>query len=134
MKESAGLVIIKDNKILLGHPTNAPWSGRYSIPKGEIEPGETHIDAAIRETMEEVGIIITKDMIGPEEYKIEYRDKNNKLYKKLYYYIVRTNNFPDVIPKYQLQIEEIDWAGFLPFEEATEKIFWRFRLILDHIK
>ena len=37
---SAGLLIIHDNKILLVHPTNAPWYGTFSIPKGEVEEGE----------------------------------------------------------------------------------------------
>lgn len=56
MKESAGLVILYDNKILLAHPTGQRWYGTYSIPKGHIEEGEDRLDAAIRETQEEIGL------------------------------------------------------------------------------
>jgi len=49
---SAGLVIVDKDKrlILLVHPTNASWVGTYSIPKGEVNPGEDLLAAAIRET------------------------------------------------------------------------------------
>ncbi len=41
------------------HPGGPFWSGRdegaWSIPKGEIEPGETALQVAIREFREELG-------------------------------------------------------------------------------
>jgi ADP-ribose pyrophosphatase YjhB (NUDIX family) len=55
LKISAGLVIIQDNKILLGHPTGAKWTNTFSIPKGEVQEGESLFDAAFRETREEFG-------------------------------------------------------------------------------
>ena len=134
MKNSAGLVIIKDKKILLCHPTNANWNGTYSIPKGNLEANETKLQAAIRETYEEVGIIIPENIIGKQEYEISYLDKSGKLFKKVFYYIVETTEIPDILPKNQLQIEEVDWSGFLDYETARTKIFWRFKPILDLIK
>ena len=134
MKESSGLVLIKDNKILLCHPTNACWSGTYSIPKGHLETSETNKNAAIRETSEEVGIIIPESMIEhKKEYCVEYKDKNGKLYKKVYYYVVEVGKYPDILPKEQLQIEEVDYAAFFTKEEAKDKIFWRFKPLLDHL-
>lgn len=35
-----------------------PWSGHWSFPGGKLEQGETALQAAIRETQEEVGIIL----------------------------------------------------------------------------
>jgi len=136
MKKSAGLVIIKDKKILLCHPTNAKWNGTYSIPKGTLEHCETKIDAAIRETSEEVGILIPTEYIDKKEYVIEYKDNNGEIYKKVYYYVVKIKDLeiPDVLPKEQLQIEEVDYAGFLDYETANKKIFWRFKPILELIK
>ena len=82
MKKSAGLVIIQDDKVLLGHPTRASWKHSFSLPKGHIEDNEDKIEAAIRETYEEVGIKVDKSMIEqkwgkPEEHIIEYRDKHH---------------------------------------------------------
>ena len=72
MIESAGLLIIQDNKILLAHPTNAPWYGSYTIPKGKVEDGETYIDTAIRETKEEryAEIKITASDISPKPKEV----------------------------------------------------------------
>ena len=134
MKKSAGIILIKNNKILLCHPTNAPWFGTFSFPKGTLEKNENTLDAAIRETHEEVGILIDKKDISDYVGIIDYLDKNGKLYKKVYYYIAHVNNISDVIPKTQLQLEEVDYACFYNYEEAKEKIFHRFDTILNLIK
>jgi predicted NUDIX family NTP pyrophosphohydrolase len=62
--ESAGLVLYRarDGKteVLLVHPGGPFWKRRdegvWSIPKGEIEPGETRLDVARREFQEELGM------------------------------------------------------------------------------
>lgn len=139
MKEvviSAGLAILKGNKILLGHPTSGPWFGRHSFPKGQIEVGEDLLSTAIRETFEEVGIKIKPERILGEMQTIPYTDKTGKTYKIVHYFVVRVTEkeFPDILPKEQLQTEEIDWAGFLNYEEARKRIFWRFEPVLELIK
>lgn len=134
MDKSAGLLIIENNKILLCHPTNANWNGTYSIPKGMIENNESSIDAAIRETFEETGIKILKEQIYPTEYCINYKNSKGTIYKKVFYFIVNVDNLPDVLPKNQIQIEEVDWVGFLDKNDAESKIFWRFKEMLDYIK
>ena len=61
--ESAGLLLyrVRDRgpEVLLVHPGGPFWKNRdegaWSIPKGEIEPGETAIDVARREFEEELG-------------------------------------------------------------------------------
>lgn len=63
-KESAGLLMyrFRDNtlEVLLAHPGGPVWmhkdAGAWSIPKGEILPGEAALDAAKREFFEETGI------------------------------------------------------------------------------
>jgi ADP-ribose pyrophosphatase YjhB (NUDIX family) len=130
---SAGLVIIQDNKILLEHPTNSAWFGTYSIPKGHIEESDEDIlDAALRETREEIGIIIAlKDIIsGP--HVINYQNKGN-IYKQIHYYVVEPSA-PILKSDFNLQKAEVDWAGFLTKEEASKRIFWRLNKVLDHLK
>jgi predicted NUDIX family NTP pyrophosphohydrolase len=138
MQESAGLLIIKDNKILLCHPTGSNWYATYSIPKGLIDKDEDKISAAIRETFEEIGIIIDSSKIDKTEHIINYY-KKGVIFKKVYYFITDGNdiNF-DIIPKRNLipnpeGILEIDWAGFLNKEESEERIFWRFKEMLEYI-
>jgi len=62
-KESAGLLLHRHRdgtrEVLLVHPGGPFWSrrdeGAWSIPKGEIEPGETALQVALREFREELG-------------------------------------------------------------------------------
>lgn len=134
MTESAGLVIIYDNKILLAHPTGQKWYGSYSIPKGHIEEGEDRLETAIRETQEELGLKFEPNQVEPNsEGYINYRDENGELYKRVYFYIVELKK-PINIDKTKLQKEEVDWAGFLTKEEAEKRIFWRFKPLLTYIK
>ena len=67
-KYSAGTAIVYKGKILLAHTTGRKWSGGYGIPKGGIDEGESKVEAAIRETYEEVGIKLDKDFVFDKEY------------------------------------------------------------------
>lgn len=57
---SAGLVLVREGRVLLVHPGGPFWAnkdeGAWSIPKGELEPGEEPLAAAVRETGEELGV------------------------------------------------------------------------------
>lgn len=53
-----GVIIIKDNKVLLGKRKNAHGEGDWAFPGGHLEMNETWEDCAKREVMEETGIAI----------------------------------------------------------------------------
>lgn len=48
-----GAVIVKDDRVLLIRRANEPSRGRWSIPGGTVELGETLAQAAAREVLEE---------------------------------------------------------------------------------
>jgi ADP-ribose pyrophosphatase YjhB (NUDIX family) len=134
MEISAGLVIIQNKKILLAHPTNAPWYGTYTIPKGKLEGNENPIEAAIRETFEEVGVKIDVSDIKNKKkpYIIEYKNQVGNIYKILYYYVCEPKT-DIVIDNDKLQKREVNWAGFCDKDEALSRIFWRFEEMLKFI-
>lgn len=134
MKVSAGLVIIQDNKILLEHPTGAKWEGTYGIPKGEMKMGENVLESAIRETEEELGIKLDVTNLNIDEtpYSINY-SKNNFVYKRIFYFLCYPLE-PIAIDLAKLQKSEVDWAGFLPKQEAEAKMFWRQKEVLKYLK
>ena len=52
------LCLIEDgNKILLQNRAKKDWQG-YALPGGHVEPGESFVDAVIREMKEETGLTI----------------------------------------------------------------------------
>ena len=128
-KVSAGLAIVYNGLVLLGHTTNRGWYGSYGIPKGGIEDGETHLQAAIRETKEELGIKVPKNLINKnEKHTFTLTTRKYKYTKIVYYYIVKIDKLSQIglkdltIPKRQLQVEEIDWAGIISLDEARKRI------------
>ncbi|KKQ79681.1 MAG: Nudix hydrolase 1, partial [Parcubacteria group bacterium GW2011_GWC2_38_7] len=59
VKVGLGVIIIRDNKVLLGLRQGSHGAGEWAYPGGKVEFGETIFEAAIRETKEEAGIDIT---------------------------------------------------------------------------
>lgn len=55
MKKVSSGIVITDGKVVLGCKFY-----KWDLPKGEIEPNEKPIDAAIREAKEETGLSINK--------------------------------------------------------------------------
>ena len=57
-KVGVGLLVFKDDKLLLGKRKPGHMGGVYAGPGGHLEFGETFEECAVRETREETGIEI----------------------------------------------------------------------------
>ncbi|MEM4316172.1 MAG: NUDIX domain-containing protein [Nitrososphaerota archaeon] len=67
------LIVARDGQILLVR--SPKWFGRYSIPGGHVEAGESIMEAAAREVFEEVGLrvrpaqlIMIQEVISPRGF------------------------------------------------------------------
>lgn len=54
---SVGAVIIDDDRLLLVRRARPPGLGRWSLPGGRVERGETLAEALVREVAEETGLV-----------------------------------------------------------------------------
>lgn len=72
MRNSSRAIIIRDNKLAMVHSLKYNY---FKFPGGGIEEGETAIEALIRETMEETGLII--DVNSIKEYGYVHRIQRN---------------------------------------------------------
>jgi len=140
MKDAAGLAITCEGKILLIHPTNSSWQKpTLGIPKGKIEIGESEWQAALREVKEEIGLEVPEEFINREPKTFVFFS-GNKPKKTVTYYEVSVPKLESLgltgptLPKTMLQTEEVDWAGFIKYEEAYSKIVPAQKIILDRLK
>jgi len=63
-----GAVIVQDNRALLIRRGQPPLLGEWSLPGGVLECGETLREAAVREALEETGLVVeVSDMLGVYE-------------------------------------------------------------------
>jgi len=53
-----GAVIVKEGRVLLVRRANEPMKGRWSLPGGLLELGESLTDGVAREVREEAGLIV----------------------------------------------------------------------------
>ena len=135
-KRSAGLLLYRTRaggtEVLLVHPGGPFWAkrdlGAWSIPKGEIDPDEEPIRAALREFAEETG---AEPPPGPVIDLGEVRQKGGKLVLafaaegELDPEMLRSNLVEIAWPPRSgrtLTVPEIDRAGWFSLAEAREKI------------
>lgn len=58
---------------------NDPWSGHYAFPGGRVEAGESHEEAAQRETYEEIGLATDKSDFLGRFYSFQIKVKNQPI-------------------------------------------------------
>jgi len=114
---SAGGVVFRREKdkilfFLLGFKKRGVWC----LPKGIVEEGESELEAAKREVMEETGIknlkLISK--IGSINYQFWF--KKNKINKTVHFYLFETDQIETKIG------EEHDAYGWFTFNEALKSL------------
>lgn len=134
-KKSAGLLIFRKNKpnieVLLVHPGGPLWANKdlasWSIPKGEFDEDENALEAAKRETREEIGV----DIPGQFMALSPVRQKSGKI---IYAWAVQShvdlanftsNTFEMEWPPKSGKIAafpEVDKAEWFSLQLAKEKI------------
>lgn len=115
MKEatSCGGIVIYRGKILLLYKNFYDHFHGWVLPKGTVEPGETHEETAIREVREESGskASIIK-YIGETHYN--FRAGNDDIKKSVHWYLMKTNAFYSK-PQWEEFFED---SGFYKYNEA----------------
>jgi ADP-ribose pyrophosphatase YjhB (NUDIX family) len=131
MKVSAGIAILYLDKVLMAHAKSSPWYKSYTPPKGGVEEGESHIDAAVRELQEETGIRVDKrKLLSPVE--VPYIDNRGKTYKIVVLFPMRIESLEEIglkeekVPLSQLQVEEVDEVRFMEENELIVRALPRY--------
>lgn len=83
---AAGGVIIDDGKMLL---LDRPSRGEIRLPKGHVDPGESHAETALRETIEETGYAELAIVADLGERLVEFEQKGRPYRRLEHYYLMR---------------------------------------------
>ena len=70
--QAVSAVIIENDAVLLVKRAKAPLKGKWNLPGGKVEEGESNTEAIAREIMEETGLTITADSYLGEVSVAEY--------------------------------------------------------------
>ncbi len=119
-----------DGRVLLGRHAE---HGKWLLPGGAVEPGETPADAAVREMREETGLIVRLTRLvgvfGGPDYVVQYRNGDRTSYVMTVFEAVPES---DERSRVDDEILEIRWvasgeAGELPLApwvpEVLEAVF-----------
>jgi 8-oxo-dGTP diphosphatase len=103
--EAAGGVVVRAGEVLLVH---RPRYDDWTLPKGKLDPGESFVDAALREVEEETGLRCT---VGRELPSSEYEVKGRP--KIVRYWLMEPVGNTPFVPN-----DETDQLRWLPRDEA----------------
>jgi predicted NUDIX family NTP pyrophosphohydrolase len=134
-KQSAGILFyrIKDEEtqFLIVHPGGPYWANKdlqvWTIPKGELNENEAPIDAAVREVIEETGII----PIGDKYQLTPVKQKSGKIvhawamYQDVDTSSIKSNTITIEWPPKSnklLSFPEIDKAEWCEYSTACKKL------------
>lgn len=90
--------------------------GRWDLPKGHLDPGETKEQAALRELCEETGLSESDTWIDPDflyesQYWVSYkRHGNRKQLKQLTIYLGLLTQDRSIVPTEHLGYAWFDWS------------------------
>jgi diadenosine hexaphosphate hydrolase (ATP-forming) len=120
---AGGVVFNKAGQVLLLGHRNGTWV----FPKGHIDPGETHLVAAIREVEEESGVIST---CLDERVTYTTRYKNARKEERVITWFLLSSDAEDVL----LREATFPKGGFYSQEKALQKLsFHEDRGLLEYM-
>ncbi|HBR53723.1 MAG TPA: NUDIX hydrolase [Flavobacteriaceae bacterium] len=123
--EAGGGMVFNDKKEILFIRRNSKWD----LPKGKKEKGETHEEAAIRETMEETGVqdLEVKRFIT-KTYHVFKRNDKYRL-KVTYWYEMYTSYDGELVPETNEGIKKVRWKNFEKTQKALQDSYENIKLL-----
>ncbi len=126
IEAAGGLVLSPENKILFIYR-----NGKWDLPKGKVEKGESIQEAALREVKEECGIgndLSLGEYLG-KTYHI-YEHKNKEILKVSHWFKMYSDE-RKFIPQLEEDITEVVWKNSNEIEEALKNTYPNIALLIE---
>jgi 8-oxo-dGTP pyrophosphatase MutT (NUDIX family) len=126
VEAAGGLVCNEEGKYLV-----MKRRGRWDLPKGKVDPGESVADAALREVTEECGLS-RLEITGPlmSTYH-SYRLDGQPILKRTSWFDMKASGRERLVPQSDEDITEVKWMGKEDLGEITRNTYLG---ILDILK
>jgi 8-oxo-dGTP diphosphatase len=125
-KVGIGVMVLKNNKILLSMRKGSHGEGEYSFPGGHLEFGESFAGCAMREIKEEAGIEITN-------IKFQFLANVKKYGGKHYVHIGLTADWKSGEPQKLEPQRSGEWKWY-EFDDLPQPVFEMCRLSFESYK
>lgn len=118
IQAAGGIVLNEKDDILLMFRR-----GKWDLPKGKLDKGESLEHCAVRETEEETGLKNVK-FKAPLITTFHTYDENGKhILKETYWYLLSANGKQELIPQATEQIEKVEWAHPASLRKYTQQTY-----------
>lgn len=109
-ERSAGGVVVREGEVVVIVPTRRSSDGSkvLALPKGHIDPGETPLQAALREVREETGIV-GEPVTELGETRYWYRRDGRTIPKSVSFYLL--DYVEGDTADHDEEVEEARWIG-----------------------
>jgi|GEM_PF-1922622 len=97
--------------------------GKWDLPKGKLDPGETLESCALREVREETGVSqleLIKFLLITEH---EYEERGLFILKETHWYLMKTTSHQSLIPQTEEDISELRWLGPTDFKTIQQNTY-----------
>ncbi|MDB5193328.1 MAG: bis(5-nucleosyl)-tetraphosphatase, asymmetrical [Segetibacter sp.] len=103
---AGGIVENEEGKILLIFRR-----GKWDLPKGKLDDGETIEECAVREVEEETGLRNIKlgELVGVTNHY--YNEKGKDLLKESHWYAMKVTGQQNLVPQLEEDIHELKWVS-----------------------
>lgn len=115
---AGGIVKNEDGKILFQYRR-----GKWDLPKGKLEEGESIEECAVREVEEETGLrhITLGELIGITHHL--YTEKQKEIDKETYWYAMKVQGEQQLAPQLEEDILELRWVAENELQEYLSNTY-----------
>lgn len=122
---AGGTVLNEDNELLV-----IRRRGRWDLPKGKIDQGESEKDAAVREVTEECGLTgIIRGKLRCISYHT-YKHKNQMVLKPTYWFNMTAPKNQELTPQTEEDIEAVCWVKLEDIPSLYDETFLSIKDVL----
>jgi len=95
----------------------------WALPKGHLNPGETAEQAALREVLEETGLVTrTEHALGDIRYVYQWQGR--RVFKQVTFFLLRyvSGDINQIDPEMRIEIDEARW---IPLDDAPRALAYK---------